>query len=101
VHCSKHSFASAGASLSGQTSAQQAIELAVTEAPHLIVMDIRLESKRDGIEAAIEIFQAKRIRSLFASAYYDADTRPQGGAGRATWMDSQALYDGRARPCPS
>jgi len=57
------------------TSAREAIELATTEVPHLIIMDIRLEGPSDGVEAAIEIFKSKGIRSLFASAYHDAETR--------------------------
>lgn len=57
------------------TSAQEAIELAAAEEPHLVVMDIRLEGPSDGVEAAIEIFRSKGIRSLFASAYHDAETR--------------------------
>jgi two-component system, response regulator PdtaR len=57
------------------TSAKEAIELATAEEPHLVIMDIRLEGPSDGVEAAIEIFKSKGIRSLFASAYYDAETR--------------------------
>ena len=57
------------------TSAQEAIELAAAEEPHLVIMDIRLEGPSDGVEAAIEIFKSKGIRSLFASAYHDAETR--------------------------
>jgi DNA-binding NarL/FixJ family response regulator len=57
------------------TSAKQAVELAMTEEPHVIVMDVRLEGLRDGIEAAVEIFRIKRIRSLFATAYYDPSTK--------------------------
>jgi len=57
------------------TSAQEAIELAAAEAPHLVIMDIRLDGTRDGVDAALEIFRSRGIRSLFASAYYDAETR--------------------------
>ncbi len=57
------------------TTANQAIELALAEAPHLVVMDIRLDGTRDGVDAAIEIFKQKGIRSLFASAYHDAETQ--------------------------
>jgi DNA-binding response OmpR family regulator len=67
---------SAGYSVVGiATSAEEAVTLALAEQPHLVVMDIRLDGARDGIEAALEIYQAKRIRSLFASAYADAETR--------------------------
>jgi DNA-binding NarL/FixJ family response regulator len=57
------------------TSVKEAIELAAAEEPHLIIMDIRLDGPGDGVEAAIEIFKSRGIRSLFASAYYDAETR--------------------------
>ncbi len=57
------------------TSAKEAVELAAAAQPHLIIMDIRLEGPSDGIEAAHEIFKSKGIRSLFASAYHDAETR--------------------------
>jgi two-component system, response regulator PdtaR len=62
------------------TSAEQAIELAIAEAPHLVVMDIGLDGPRDGVDAAIEIFRQKGIRSLFASAYHDGDTRQRAEA---------------------
>jgi DNA-binding NarL/FixJ family response regulator len=57
------------------TSAREAIELAGTQEPHLVIMDIRLDGPSDGVEAAIAIFKQKGIRSLFASAYHDAETR--------------------------
>lgn len=57
------------------SSAREAIRLAHQERPHLVVMDIRLEGTSDGVEAAIEIFNSHGIRSIFASAYYDAETR--------------------------
>jgi two-component system, response regulator PdtaR len=57
------------------TSAQEAIALAGTKRPHLVVMDIRLEGTVDGVEAAIEIFKSSGIRSIFASAYHDPETR--------------------------
>lgn len=57
------------------TSAKEAISLATAERPHLVVMDIRLEGSVDGVEAAIEIFNSCGIRSLFASAHHDPETR--------------------------
>ena len=56
-------------------SADEAVRLATRDRPDLVVMDIRLEGARDGIDAAIEIFGANGIRSLFASAYHDPETR--------------------------
>jgi DNA-binding NarL/FixJ family response regulator len=51
------------------TTAAEAIRLAKTERPTLIVMDIRLHGRRDGIEAATEIYEPTGIRCLFATAY--------------------------------
>lgn len=57
------------------TSGQEAIALATAENPDLVVMDIRLEGDMDGVDAAIQIFSLCKIRSLFASAYHDSETR--------------------------
>ena len=57
------------------TSAQEAVRLALSEQPSLIVMDIRLEGDRDGVDAALAIFKATGIRCLFASAHHDPETR--------------------------
>jgi DNA-binding NarL/FixJ family response regulator len=56
-------------------SATDAIGLAIEQRPNLVIMDIRLEGARDGVEAAVEIFKACGIRSLFASAYSHPETR--------------------------
>jgi DNA-binding NarL/FixJ family response regulator len=55
--------------------AEEAIELAASEHPALAVMDIRLAGRRDGIDAALELFREHGIRCIFASAHYDPDTR--------------------------
>jgi DNA-binding NarL/FixJ family response regulator len=55
--------------------AEEAVELAAERRPALVVMDIRLASERDGIDAALEIFRTFGIRSLFASAHVDAQVR--------------------------
>jgi DNA-binding NarL/FixJ family response regulator len=57
------------------TTAEEAIALALAERPALAVMDIRLASKRDGIEAAGELFHELGIRCIFATAHDDAHTR--------------------------
>jgi CheY-like chemotaxis protein len=51
--------------------AEQALEVATRRRPKLVLMDIYLPGKRDGIDAAIEIFQRLGIRSVFASALAD------------------------------
>lgn len=51
----------------------QALALAGETRPALVLMDIRLASERDGIDAAIEIQRTFGIRSLFTSANIDPD----------------------------
>ena len=55
--------------------AEHALELAEKERPALAVMDIRLASKRDGIDAARELYHELNIRCIFATAHDDEQTR--------------------------
>lgn len=55
-------------------SADDAVAMAKSERPEIIVMDIRLVGKRDGIDAAIEIYETLGIRAIFATAHGDPDT---------------------------
>jgi DNA-binding NarL/FixJ family response regulator len=52
-------------------SAEQAIEMAKIHPPTLAIMDIRLAGKRDGVDAALELFSTQNIRCIFASAHAD------------------------------
>jgi DNA-binding NarL/FixJ family response regulator len=54
-------------------SADEAAEIAAAEQPALAVMDIRLSGERDGIDAALELFEKHRIRCVFASAHQTAE----------------------------
>jgi two-component system, response regulator PdtaR len=51
--------------------ADDAVRAAMDRRPELVLMDIYLPGKRDGIDAAVEIFQRFGIRSVFASALAD------------------------------
>jgi two-component system, response regulator PdtaR len=74
---------SAGYEVAGvATTAEEAVNLAASRHPALVVMDIRLASERDGIDAALEIFRTLGIRSLFASAHVDAQVRARAKAAR-------------------
>lgn len=53
------------------TTFDQALSCAEQHAPDLVLMDIRLASHRDGVEAAIEIRRRLDIPSLFTSANQD------------------------------
>jgi DNA-binding NarL/FixJ family response regulator len=71
----------AGCSVVGvAASADEAVRLALAAIPDLVVMDIRLQDGGDGVDVALQIFAAKGIRSLFASAYHDPDTRQRAAA---------------------
>jgi DNA-binding NarL/FixJ family response regulator len=56
-------------------SAAEAVRLAQTERPHLAVVDIRLTGEGDGVVAAETMFRELGVRSIFATAHDDADTR--------------------------
>src|SRR5215510_11377652 len=49
--------------------AEEAERFAAEQRPNLAIMDIRLLSQRDGVEAALAIFRATGIRSIFATAH--------------------------------
>jgi DNA-binding NarL/FixJ family response regulator len=55
--------------------AEEAVRLAKSATPTLLIMDIRLAGNSDGVDAALDIFRATGIRSIFATAHYDAHTR--------------------------
>jgi DNA-binding NarL/FixJ family response regulator len=57
------------------TTAEEAVALAGEAQPVLAVMDIRLASTRDGIDAARQLYQDFAIRCIFATAHDDARTR--------------------------
>lgn len=60
--------------------AEEAVGLAKSATPTLVIMDIRLAGNSDGVDAALDIFRATGIRSIFATAHYDADTRSRAQA---------------------
>lgn len=62
-------------------SADAAVNLAKKTKPDLVVMDIRLVGPRDGVDAALEIFDATGIRCLFATANADAQARARAAPG--------------------
>ena len=64
------------------TDADEAIRLANSATPTLVIMDIRLAGPSDGVAAALEIFGATGIRSIFATAHHDADTRSRAQAAK-------------------
>lgn len=68
-------------------SAEEAVAAAVRQRPDLILMDIRLAGKRDGIEAAIEIRDRADISCIFVSAHQDEASRARAARARpAGWV---------------
>lgn len=66
----------AGLSVVGiATTAEEAVLLARQHRPSLVLMDIRLAGRRDGIDAAAQLFRELGIRCLFATAHDDVHTR--------------------------
>lgn len=55
-------------------SADEGVAIATTERPNLILMDIRLRGKKDGIQAAQEIREKVDIPIIYLSAYSDRRT---------------------------
>jgi two-component system, response regulator PdtaR len=51
----------------------KALTMAASIKPDFVTMDIKLPGTRDGISTAVEIFGRHGIRSIFVSAYKDAE----------------------------
>jgi DNA-binding response OmpR family regulator len=51
--------------------AEDAVRVALDQRPQLVLMDIYLPGKRDGVDAAMEIFKRCGVRSIFTSAPAD------------------------------
>ena len=79
----EYHLAAAGFDVIGvATTAEEAVEMADAGEPDLAIMDIRLAGDRDGVDAAIELFDRLGVPSIFASAHGDAQTRKR--AARAS-----------------
>jgi len=66
---------SAGYNVAGiASSAEEAIELAALLKPDLVLMDIKLKGKMDGIDAANAIWSSYRLPIIYLSSYADEDT---------------------------
>lgn len=56
------------------TTAEESIEKAETEKPNLVLMDIKLKGKMDGIEASNKIRESLRLPVIFLTSYTDDET---------------------------
>ena len=57
------------------TTAEEAVAMAAAGKPALVVMDIRLAGKRDGLNAALDLFRNQGLRCIFATAHDDEQAR--------------------------
>jgi len=78
-------------------SADQAVGMAEQERPDVVLMDIRLNGTRDGIDAADEIYARFGIRSLFVTANTDPRTRQRAAAVRPLGFLEKPLMPTRLR----
>jgi two-component system, response regulator PdtaR len=77
------------------TAAKEAVELAERERPDLVLMDIRLAGRADGVEAAIVIYERFGVRCIFASGHVDAHVRKEAQPAHPLgWLDKP--YTGAA-----
>jgi DNA-binding NarL/FixJ family response regulator len=78
--------------------AAEAISVTERERPDLVLMDVRLLSERDGIEAATEIWRRFSMRSLFVSANLDAAARHKAAVGFLEQAFHAHRFAGRGAP---
>jgi DNA-binding NarL/FixJ family response regulator len=72
----ERALSEAGFRVSGVAStAEEALAMAREHRPSLVIMDIRLASRRDGIDAAGDLFRELGLRCVFATAHDDHQTR--------------------------
>ncbi len=78
-------------------SADEAVTIAGTERPDVVLMDIRLIGARDGIDAAEEIRRRFGIGSIFVTANSDPQTRERAQAVQPLGFLEKPLTEQRLR----
>ena len=67
--------------------AEEAIAVAERERPDLVLMDVHLAGRLNGVDAAVQIFERYAIRALFATSHVDLSTRAQADRARPVgWL---------------
>jgi len=67
--------------------ADDAVELAGSLRPDIVVMDVRLPGERNGVDAALELFTRFGLRCIFASGHANETDRQRAEAARPhTWL---------------
>jgi CheY-like chemotaxis protein len=68
--------------------AREALAAAQRHAPDLVLMDIRLEGRGDGIDAARQLLEELGLRCVFVTAHHDPDTVARGSAAQPLgWVE--------------
>lgn len=79
----QHELTAAGFEVVGMAaSAEKAISVAERERPEAVLMDIRLEGARDGVDAAFELWERFEIRSVFVSGNIDDAMKQRAAAAQ-------------------
>jgi two-component system, response regulator PdtaR len=78
-------------------SADQAVSFAERENPDVVLMDIRLNGMRDGIDAADEIRRRFGIASIFVTANSDPQTRRRADDAKPLAFIEKPLTEERLR----
>jgi CheY-like chemotaxis protein len=78
-------------------SADEAVNIASSERPDVVLMDIRLAGPRDGIDAAQEIQSRLGIGSIFVTANTDPETRKRAQAIKPIAFLEKPLTEYRLR----
>lgn len=78
-------------------SADQAVNIAEEKRPDVVLMDIRLNGSRDGIEAADQIRKRLGIGSIFVTANTDPQTRQRALAIRPLGFLEKPLTEQRLK----
>lgn len=73
--------------------ARTAVRLADETRPQLVLMDVRLNGSRDGVDAATEIWQRFGIRSLFITGNRETASSPRAAAANAVGVLSKPYRD--------
>jgi len=76
------------------TTADEAIGLALSIKPALVLMDIRLLGKRDGVDAALQLYRELGIRCIFTTAHGDREVRLRAEAAKPLgWVQKPYSID--------
>jgi CheY-like chemotaxis protein len=79
--------------------AAEAMLLATRQRPDLILMDVRLASRTNGIEMAKEIYDQCGIRCLFVTGQTDPDLRRDAEAHAPARLDRETVHLHRSHQC--